>query len=74
MLIDPISRMAITHFDPDFMRNKAICCDKSYSDPNSIPIHQRKHTGERPYSCGICPESFTDHAHKRYHIMTRHPH
>jgi len=33
-------------------------CNKAYSEKKSLLIHQRTHSGERPYVCDLCNKAF----------------
>ena len=52
-------------------------CEKSFTQQAHLSIHQRKHTGERPYICGFagCSKSFTQlgnlKTHERKHTGER---
>uniref|UniRef100_A0A224X7W6 Putative zisupton xm n=1 Tax=Panstrongylus lignarius TaxID=156445 RepID=A0A224X7W6_9HEMI len=50
-------------------------CDKTFSSRNGYIIHQRSHTGERPYPCRWCDKAFGDsatrHKHERIHTGER---
>ncbi|KFO76999.1 Zinc finger protein 32, partial [Cuculus canorus] len=34
-------------------------CDKSFRDQTALAAHERCHTGERPFTCTNCGESFS---------------
>lgn len=46
-------------------------CPKAFSTGNSLDIHTRTHSGERPYQCPNCDKRFMDSStlqvHKRLH-------
>ena len=46
-------------------------CGKMFKNSNNLAVHQRIHTGLRPFKCDMCPKSFTQRstllAHRRTH-------
>ena len=54
------------------VNKKHICsyCNKCFKTLSERNIHERTHTGEKPYSCRYCDKTFSWSSHKVFHERT----
>ena len=43
-------------------------CDKSYSNKSRLEVHERTHSGSRPFICPICSKTFNEKGNLKTHI------
>ncbi|NXE57624.1 ZN182 protein, partial [Casuarius casuarius] len=53
-------------------KNPPTCpeCDKSFKSNTALTIHERSHTGERPFKCQECSKGFPSKGDLKRHQKT----
>ncbi|KAI4874052.1 hypothetical protein NFI96_010754 [Prochilodus magdalenae] len=49
-------------------KNQCLVCGKCFSSSTQMKVHQRVHSGERPYQCHFCGNNFKQNGHLRTHL------
>ena len=45
-------------------------CGKCWRSRSALAVHERRHTGEKPYACGVCGQRFSEIGSMKFHERT----
>ena len=65
--------MAEVHGDTQAKETQCQTCGKWTMSKIKLKDHMRTHTGERPYTCDFCPQSFMSKGTQSAHLKEKHP-
>ncbi|KAK6635370.1 hypothetical protein RUM44_000621 [Polyplax serrata] len=60
------------HHFPELCKYVCQFCEKPFPVKTELQNHLRKHTGEKPYICGLCGKTYSFHGSLNMHMKTQH--
>lgn len=54
------------------IKNTCEYCGKVFGSARDMKLHERSHTGEKPYTCGVCAQTFSLKRSAEIHMMKAH--
>lgn len=56
--------------DPAASKNICDYCKSEFADAQTLAVHIKQHTGDRPFLCNICGKSFPQRFNLELHLRT----
>ena len=70
--LTPPNRDSLLLRHEKIFRNTCKACGKNFSRPSHLDMHERIHSGLRPFVCSICGRSFTQKGNLKTHVFNAH--